>query len=588
MFKTGGDDGDRRVVVALVAATALALLARLVALDARVAHWDEARVSYWTLQYLDTGWWQYQPIVHGPFLFHVNRLVFDYLGATDATMRLAVAVVGGLAPLSAWLYRDHLRAAETVALGAILAADPLFLFFSRFARNDPLLAAFAFAGLGFFLRARSTGRSRYLVAAGLAIGLGFTTKENAVLYVLCWLGAAALVAAVARREAGGGPTEIARGLVDDAAEELNRFPGPGVVAAGVAWMATVVAFYAPRTATAGADAVGLWNAFDHPGVAPAVLRAATVGAAGRLVDVWIGGGHQSLGFRTAFYLVHEVAILAVGSGGLCLLALWGFRVERRGDGPRPLVAFAGAWAGLSVAGYPLVADMAAPWLALHAAVALSIPAAVGLADAVESARRRSQIPGGDGGARAPRRSDREETGGPDVRRAGLAALVVALATAQAVAVGGATSYAAPDSALDPLAQPAQPPGELRETARDLAAVACGPEPSALYVGPYFAPRHGHRRLPLRWYLARDGIGTAHVRSAADLPADPPPVVVALDARRDELDGALSGYRVRTHEFDTWVLREPAGPFSEVAVYVDRDAVERGRDRCGDGPSSSEG
>ena len=98
-----------RTTLAVLAIAALALLARLVFLGERVAHWDEGRVGYDILRYVATGAWEYRPIVHGPFLPQVNRFVFELLGASDFTARLVVAVVGGLFPLSALLFRERLR-----------------------------------------------------------------------------------------------------------------------------------------------------------------------------------------------------------------------------------------------------------------------------------------------------------------------------------------------------------------------------------------------------------------------------------------------------------------------------------------------
>ena len=184
-------DVRRRVdspLYVLIAVAAIALAARLALLGERIAHWDEGRVGYDVLRYMATGAWEYRPIVHGPFLPHVNRLVFSAVGADDFTARLVVALVGGLLPLAAWLYRDHLRDAELVALGLFLAADPILLYYSRFMRNDVPVAAFAFVGLGLYLRLIDTGRRRYLYAGTAAWALAFTAKENAILYPVSILG----------------------------------------------------------------------------------------------------------------------------------------------------------------------------------------------------------------------------------------------------------------------------------------------------------------------------------------------------------------------------------------------------------------
>jgi len=206
---------DERVLAAILAVTAAGLVARLFALGHRVAQWDEGRVAYWTLRYEATGLWHYRPIVHGPFLFHVDARVFSLFGANDFTLRLVVAIVGGLLPLAAWLFRERLRDSETVALSLLLAFNPFLLYYSRFFRNDVLVATFMLLGVGLFVRAVDAGDHRYLYAAVAVVALGFTTKENALVYPLCWFGAGVLLLdhrllRVVPRWRDGSPTDESR------------------------------------------------------------------------------------------------------------------------------------------------------------------------------------------------------------------------------------------------------------------------------------------------------------------------------------------------------------------------------------------
>ncbi|MXR21888.1 flippase activity-associated protein Agl23, partial [Halobacterium bonnevillei] len=188
--------GRRRVsaVAFAVAAAVLAALAlRVVLLGDRIFHWDEARVGYWILQYQATGEWEYRAIVHGPFLFHVNEFLFGAFGRSSAVARVPVAVVGALLPATAWLFRTRLDDVEVVSLAALLAVNPVLVYYSRFMRNDVLVAAFSLAALGLAVRALDTRRGGYLVAAGAFLGLAFTTKENALVYVGMFVGATALL-----------------------------------------------------------------------------------------------------------------------------------------------------------------------------------------------------------------------------------------------------------------------------------------------------------------------------------------------------------------------------------------------------------
>ena len=180
-----------RLVVAIVTLAALAV--RLFGLGTRVAHQDEARVAFWAYRYMESGVYWYRPIVHGPFLTIVDSYVFSLFGASDFTMRLVVAVVGGLLPLAALLFRRRLRNGETIALATLLAANPILLYYSRFYRNDLLLAGFMLVAFGFFVRAYDDRRPAFLYLGIAAFALAFTTKENALVYPVTWAGATLLL-----------------------------------------------------------------------------------------------------------------------------------------------------------------------------------------------------------------------------------------------------------------------------------------------------------------------------------------------------------------------------------------------------------
>nr|WJK64443.1 TIGR03663 family protein [Halobacterium salinarum] len=181
---------DRRVVVAgaVAAVVAGALAARLAGLGARPFHADEARVGYWILDYHATGAWSYRPIVHGPFLFHVNDALFGLFGASDAVARAPVAVVGGLLPGVAWLFRGRLDDTEVIALAGLLAFTPTLVYYSRFMRSDVLVAAFSLAAVGFAVRAHDTGRRWLLPVTAGWLALALTAKENALVYAAMFAG----------------------------------------------------------------------------------------------------------------------------------------------------------------------------------------------------------------------------------------------------------------------------------------------------------------------------------------------------------------------------------------------------------------
>lgn len=535
-----------RPLPVLLAVSALALAARLVALGARVAHQDEGRVADWILHYMTVGQWQYRPIIHGPFLPHVNGVVFSWFGATDFTMRLVVAVGGGLLPLAAYLYRDRLRDDEVIAFGLLLAASPALLYYSRFMRNDLLVAACMMAALGCWSRAHATRRVRYVIAGTLPFALAFTMKENALLYPVAWLGAGVLV--IDRHLLAAVLSD--RGFVASVAGTVERW-GRAVEArtAGafllslpaslLCFLVVVVAFYAPIPE--------VYGVFGSPGSFVHVVETATVDTWHAFVDTWAHTGMSS--HSTVDFLGRLLKILGLTATVTCTFALVGFIRERYGrGGTRNLVEFCFYWGAASIFGYAVVTDILAGWLATHVVAPLALPAAVGLAWVYRVGKR--------GYASGDRIAFR---------------LAAAVLLVSAAGVGGTavyTSYAAPqDGETNPLVQYAQPAGQMKPTLAEIETVAetndgidvmfYGEEfynandlegPPTLDIGSggyqgWFA------RLPLPWYFDRYGARVGSTTEQDVLADRQPPVVIALEGTANDVRASIdtSAYTERTYQ-----------------------------------------
>ncbi|MGM0591828.1 MAG: flippase activity-associated protein Agl23, partial [Halobacteriota archaeon] len=369
--------GDRLALV-VVAVTVLSLSVRLVGLGDRPFHWDEGRVGYWTLRYLSTGVFEYRPVSGGPFLPLVNRHVFALLGVSDATARLVVALVGGLLPLSALLFRHRLRWTETAALAVVLGFNPLLLYYSRFLRGDVLLAAFVFVAVGFAVRVLDTRDARFVYAATAAFALSLTTSGFVVGTVFCLLVASALTLYLV----GVRGTSFS---AEDAVVHLRRSDGwsTTVARAFLLFFGVLIYFYAPRAG--GSDAPGLWNLSTFP----TVLDEALFGSVRKFYGVWIASrASQNVGHELVSYLSGTVDALLVGALVVVGFALLGVVIDRYGPGgPRPLVALFTYWGGVSLLVFSIVTETLAPWLAVHVVVPLAVPAAVGAAWVIGLARR---------------------------------------------------------------------------------------------------------------------------------------------------------------------------------------------------------
>ncbi|GAA0225579.1 flippase activity-associated protein Agl23 [Haladaptatus pallidirubidus] len=556
--------------------TIFALALRFVDLGARVAHQDEARVAYWIARYAETGVWYYRPIVHGPFLVHVNSILFSIFGANDFSMRLVVALLGGLLPLSALLFRERLRPSETVALAALFALNPILLYYSRFMRNDVPLAAVMVFALGFFVRFSDTRKLRYLFLGVASFALGFTMKENALLYVACWVGAGVLLydhRLFLRRVgnegiAGAIPPRIRNRIRanDDQSLALSILLGLAVaLLAIIEFFVIIIFFYAPRSQ--GQSGPGLWKAFSNPGMFPDVIGSATVGTWNEFMS-WTGHtDHPYLPFFTDFLRTLEVGALA-----LCVLAVAGFLIDRySGDRPNDVVSFGFYWGIASLLGYPIVMDIKAAWALVHVVVPLAFPAAVALALVFRWGR--------DGYERR------------DDVSAVAAVILLLLVSAQVGTAVYDTTYQNDQNPDNQLVQYAQSSStDAKPLLSDLQRISQENEGtdvlfygSELYssdesaddIAPVGNGGDGwFARLPLAWYFEAADADVTSTDDADDLQGDKPPIVIAMNSSTtcsdqsdtaEDIDSHMDGYS--RYEFERYGF-DSGCTVSSMAIYVE--------------------
>lgn len=551
--------GDRGVQ-AVVAVALLALVARLVLLGARPSHFDEGRVAFWTLHYVETGEFHYRYIIHGPLVQHVGAALFALVGPSDFITRLPVALVGGALPLAALWLRHRLSMTETVGLALFLAVNPVLLYYSRFMRSTVLVAAFCFVAFAAFVRVYDGFGARYLYLGTASLALGFGAKESAILYVLCWLGASALVLDAKLFRAAGpksgrtwGRERITafrtrlREQGDEFGDWALRWVGHAV-AATLLFALLFVFLYAPR----GGDWVGLYDALANPLLLPEML--ATLGEQVTTgYGYWFGGGSERTlqdFFGSLGYLLEPIAGYA---GPLVGLALAGFVLERyASDDPRQLVLGCAYWGFVSIPGYALGTDINNPWILVNALVPLAVPAAVGLSVIADAGR--------------------DALASDDEVSAGIVAVLLLLVTGSVIAGAGTgvyTNTTEPDNALVQFAQPSAEMGPAVD--RLVAAARASDGTDALVydaTGDLVdmqteAPRTPaciawFNALSLPWYLEAQDVAVECADGPDALPTELPPVVVttgdctlerAVDCRSqpdamappDALEGRLSGY-----------------------------------------------
>ncbi len=165
-----------------------ALGVRLVQLDARPMHTDEAVHGMFFVELLEDGVYHFNPTeYHGPTLYYFTLPLAWIMGQRNAadvsehSLRLLPVLAGVSMLLLLALWRP-LLGPQTVCWAALFTAiSPIHLYFSRYFIHETLLVLFFFAFLTCAMRYWLSTRMRWALAAGACVGLAHATKITSIL-----------------------------------------------------------------------------------------------------------------------------------------------------------------------------------------------------------------------------------------------------------------------------------------------------------------------------------------------------------------------------------------------------------------------
>ena len=166
---------------ALLVAAAVAV--RLIALGDRPFHHDESQDAYFSYLFRTSGDYAYDPLLHGPLRFYLTALAYLLFGDSDFTARLAPALMGAIMVPLPYGLRRQIGRGGAFAAGALLAFEPTYLYFSRFAREDIYVACITLALLVVTFRFLERPRRHQPALIGALLALSFATKETTFITV---------------------------------------------------------------------------------------------------------------------------------------------------------------------------------------------------------------------------------------------------------------------------------------------------------------------------------------------------------------------------------------------------------------------
>jgi len=151
-------------------------------LDSKPLHHDESMFATFAYNLYQGKGYEYQPILHGPFLIDATAFVYLILGDSDFTCRLIPAFLGiGIFIL---LFNFRKIKGENFIIYALIftAISPTLMYYSRFIRNDIPFAFFSLLCVFSVYRYFCLDKKQYLYFMILSAFLLMCIKENFVIF----------------------------------------------------------------------------------------------------------------------------------------------------------------------------------------------------------------------------------------------------------------------------------------------------------------------------------------------------------------------------------------------------------------------
>jgi len=160
----------------------LAIVTRFYDLGTRVMSHDESLHTYFSwLLYKGQGY-QHNPMMHGPYQFHVIALSYFLFGVSDFTARIPSVFFSLATVWMVWYWRRYLGNWGMIVAAFLMVISPYMLFYGRYVRNESFVGFSGIVLLYAILRYLESAEKKYLYLITLATLLHFTAKETAFIY----------------------------------------------------------------------------------------------------------------------------------------------------------------------------------------------------------------------------------------------------------------------------------------------------------------------------------------------------------------------------------------------------------------------
>jgi uncharacterized protein (TIGR03663 family) len=174
--------------VAYVVIFAVAVITRFWDLGARAMSHDESLHALYSYYLYNGTGYAHNPMMHGPFLFHANALIYFLFGDSDYTARVVPAIFGVALVMSPLLLKPWLGRLGALFTSIMLLISPAILYHSRYIRDDIYMALWVVLLIAALFHLLRSHRPGWLIFGGAVLMLALTTMENA--YIFGYIGLA--------------------------------------------------------------------------------------------------------------------------------------------------------------------------------------------------------------------------------------------------------------------------------------------------------------------------------------------------------------------------------------------------------------
>ena len=150
---------------------------RFIDLGIKPLHHDESMHAFYGWKLFKGEGYSYNPMMHGPFHYHANALVYFLFGTSDYTARVAPAIYGMFGILLMWNFRPYMGKVGALIAAFMMAVSPTWAYQARFIREDIFMAVdtiMIFIGL---MRYFDTRKLNWLYLAAVGLAFSWATKE---------------------------------------------------------------------------------------------------------------------------------------------------------------------------------------------------------------------------------------------------------------------------------------------------------------------------------------------------------------------------------------------------------------------------